>query len=139
MLAISDYTYVLGGGQVLMADTPVRLSASREFTESSSAPSRRARNYPYSGGAERESCQRRPVTSSRRLRTPNLSKAAVRCSWTVLAEMCNSWTIWRVECPLITRATTRDWASVRPYALSSSELICVAGGGFDNDTDLRRG
>ena len=33
-LAISDYTYVLGGGQVLMADTPARLSASREFTES---------------------------------------------------------------------------------------------------------
>jgi branched-chain amino acid transport system ATP-binding protein len=34
VLAISDYTYVLGGGQVLMADTPARLSASREFTES---------------------------------------------------------------------------------------------------------
>ena len=34
MLAISDYTYVLGGGQVLMADTPARLSASQEFTES---------------------------------------------------------------------------------------------------------
>ena len=34
MLAISDYTYVLGGGQVLMADTPARLAASQEFTES---------------------------------------------------------------------------------------------------------
>ena len=34
MLAISDYTYVLGGGQVLMADTPAHLSASEEFTES---------------------------------------------------------------------------------------------------------
>ena len=33
-LAISDYTYVLGGGQVLMADSPARLNASREFTES---------------------------------------------------------------------------------------------------------
>ncbi len=28
VLAISDYTYVLGGGQVLMADTPARLSVS---------------------------------------------------------------------------------------------------------------
>jgi branched-chain amino acid transport system ATP-binding protein len=34
VLAISDYTYVLGGGQVLMADTPARLNASAEFTES---------------------------------------------------------------------------------------------------------
>ena len=34
VLAISDYTHVLGGGQVLMADTPARLSASQEFTES---------------------------------------------------------------------------------------------------------
>ncbi len=34
VLAISDYTYVLGGGQVLMADTPARLNASRDFTES---------------------------------------------------------------------------------------------------------
>jgi len=34
VLAISDYTYVLGGGQVLMAGTPARLSASQEFTES---------------------------------------------------------------------------------------------------------
>ena len=34
VLAISDYTYVLGGGQVVMADTPARLSASQEFTES---------------------------------------------------------------------------------------------------------
>ena len=34
VLAISDYTYVLGGGQVLMADTPARLAASQEFTES---------------------------------------------------------------------------------------------------------
>ena len=34
VLAISDYTYVLGGGQVLMADTPAHLSESREFTES---------------------------------------------------------------------------------------------------------
>jgi ABC-type branched-subunit amino acid transport system ATPase component len=34
VLAISDYTYVLGGGQVLMADTPARLNASEEFTES---------------------------------------------------------------------------------------------------------
>ncbi len=34
VLAISDYTYVLGGGQVLMADTPARLNASQEFTES---------------------------------------------------------------------------------------------------------
>ncbi len=34
VLAISDYTYVLGGGQVLMADTPARLSVSQEFTES---------------------------------------------------------------------------------------------------------
>jgi ABC-type branched-subunit amino acid transport system ATPase component len=33
-LAISDYTYVLGGGQVLMADTPAHLDASQEFTES---------------------------------------------------------------------------------------------------------
>jgi len=34
VLAISDYTYVLGGGQVLMADTPAHLNASQEFTES---------------------------------------------------------------------------------------------------------
>ena len=34
VLAISDYTYVLGGGQVQMAGTPARLSASQEFTES---------------------------------------------------------------------------------------------------------
>jgi ABC-type branched-subunit amino acid transport system ATPase component len=34
VLAISDYTYVLGGGQVVMAGTPARLSASQEFTES---------------------------------------------------------------------------------------------------------
>ncbi len=34
VLAISDCTYVLGGGQVLMADIPARLSASQEFTES---------------------------------------------------------------------------------------------------------
>ena len=34
VLAISDYTYVLGGGQVLMADTPARLAANQEFTES---------------------------------------------------------------------------------------------------------
>jgi branched-chain amino acid transport system ATP-binding protein len=34
VLAISDFTYVLGGGQVLMADTPARLAASEEFTES---------------------------------------------------------------------------------------------------------
>ena len=34
VLAISDYAYVLGGGQVLMADTPARLSESREFTGS---------------------------------------------------------------------------------------------------------
>ena len=34
VLAISDYTYVLGGGQVLMADTPARLNSSQEFTES---------------------------------------------------------------------------------------------------------
>ena len=34
VLAISDYTYVLGGGQVLMAETPARLNASQEFTES---------------------------------------------------------------------------------------------------------
>jgi ABC-type branched-subunit amino acid transport system ATPase component len=34
VLAISGYTYVLGGGQVLMADTPARLNASQEFTES---------------------------------------------------------------------------------------------------------
>jgi ABC-type branched-subunit amino acid transport system ATPase component len=34
VLAISDYTYVLGGGQVLMADTPARLNASQDFTES---------------------------------------------------------------------------------------------------------
>jgi ABC-type branched-subunit amino acid transport system ATPase component len=34
VLAISDYTYVLGGGQVLMADTPARLSESPEFIES---------------------------------------------------------------------------------------------------------
>jgi ABC-type branched-subunit amino acid transport system ATPase component len=34
VLAISDYTYVLGGGQVLMSDTPAHLSASQEFAES---------------------------------------------------------------------------------------------------------
>jgi ABC-type branched-subunit amino acid transport system ATPase component len=34
VLAISDYTYVLGGGQVLMEGTPARLAASQEFTES---------------------------------------------------------------------------------------------------------
>jgi ABC-type branched-subunit amino acid transport system ATPase component len=34
VLAISDYTYVLGGGQVLMADTPAHLNGSQEFTES---------------------------------------------------------------------------------------------------------
>jgi ABC-type branched-subunit amino acid transport system ATPase component len=34
VLAISDYTYVLGGGQVLMAGTPAQLTASQEFTES---------------------------------------------------------------------------------------------------------
>jgi ABC-type branched-subunit amino acid transport system ATPase component len=34
VLAISDHTYVLGGGQVLMEGTPAQLSASAEFTES---------------------------------------------------------------------------------------------------------
>jgi ABC-type branched-subunit amino acid transport system ATPase component len=34
VLAISDHTYVLGGGQVLMEGTPAELSASAEFTES---------------------------------------------------------------------------------------------------------
>src|SRR5579872_669714 len=34
VLAISDHTYVLGGGRVLMDGTPARLAASREFTES---------------------------------------------------------------------------------------------------------
>src|SRR6266705_1493547 len=69
------------------------------------------------------------ATSSRRLRTPNLSNATVRCSWTVLAEMCSSSTICRVEWPLMTSATTRDCAPVSPYALSSSELSCAAGVG----------
>jgi branched-chain amino acid transport system ATP-binding protein len=34
VLAISDHTYVLGGGQVLMAGTPAELAASPAFTES---------------------------------------------------------------------------------------------------------
>jgi ABC-type branched-subunit amino acid transport system ATPase component len=34
VLAISDYAYVLGGGQVLMADTLAQLNDSQEFTES---------------------------------------------------------------------------------------------------------
>jgi ABC-type branched-subunit amino acid transport system ATPase component len=34
VLAISDHTYVLGGGQVLMAGTPARLAESPEFIES---------------------------------------------------------------------------------------------------------
>ena len=34
VLAISDHTYVLGGGQVLMAGTPAQLAASQEFIES---------------------------------------------------------------------------------------------------------
>jgi len=34
VLAISDHTYVLGGGQVLMQGTPAQLSASPEFTAS---------------------------------------------------------------------------------------------------------
>jgi ABC-type branched-subunit amino acid transport system ATPase component len=34
VLAVSDCTCVLGGGQVLMVDTPARLFASREFTGS---------------------------------------------------------------------------------------------------------
>jgi ABC-type branched-subunit amino acid transport system ATPase component len=34
VLAISDHTYVLGGGQVLMEGTPAELSASPAFTES---------------------------------------------------------------------------------------------------------
>ncbi len=34
VLAIADYAYVLGGGQVLMAGTPAQLTASQEFTES---------------------------------------------------------------------------------------------------------
>jgi branched-chain amino acid transport system ATP-binding protein len=34
VLAISDYTHVLGGGRVLMDGTPARLAASQEFTES---------------------------------------------------------------------------------------------------------
>jgi ABC-type branched-subunit amino acid transport system ATPase component len=34
VLAISGYTYVLGGGRVLMDGTPARLAASQEFTES---------------------------------------------------------------------------------------------------------
>jgi hypothetical protein len=34
VLAISGYTSVLGGGRVLTAGTPARLSASQEFTES---------------------------------------------------------------------------------------------------------
>jgi hypothetical protein len=46
-----------------------------------------------------------------------------------VAEMCSSSTICRVECPLMTSATTRDCAPVSPYALSSSELICAAGVG----------
>ena len=43
VLAISDYTYVLGGGQVLMADTPRALPRARSSPSPSSAPSRRAR------------------------------------------------------------------------------------------------
>jgi ABC-type branched-subunit amino acid transport system ATPase component len=62
VLAISDYTYVLGGGQVLMADTPARLSASQEFTESffgavpqsPKLPSRRTRARS-GGGSQRSS------------------------------------------------------------------------------------
>ena len=34
VLAISDYTHVLGGGRVLMDGTPARLARSQEFTES---------------------------------------------------------------------------------------------------------
>jgi ABC-type branched-subunit amino acid transport system ATPase component len=41
VLAISGYTYVLGGGQVLMAGTPAQLTASQEFTESFFGTARR--------------------------------------------------------------------------------------------------
>jgi branched-chain amino acid transport system ATP-binding protein len=34
ILAISDHTYVLGGGRVLMEGTPAELPASPAFTES---------------------------------------------------------------------------------------------------------
>ena len=42
VLAISDYTYVLGGGQVLMADTPAAWPPAGSSPSPSSAPSRRA-------------------------------------------------------------------------------------------------
>jgi ABC-type branched-subunit amino acid transport system ATPase component len=45
-LAISDYTYVLGGGQVLIADTPANLNASQEFTESFFGTAPRAPKIP---------------------------------------------------------------------------------------------
>jgi branched-chain amino acid transport system ATP-binding protein len=34
VLAISDRTYVLGGGEVRMAGTPAELAASQDFAES---------------------------------------------------------------------------------------------------------
>ena len=80
VLAISDYTYVLGGGQVLMADTPARLAASEEFTESFFVGRSRRRPKLLPPATTWVSMA---ATSSRRLRTPNLSKAAVRCSWTI--------------------------------------------------------
>jgi ABC-type branched-subunit amino acid transport system ATPase component len=52
VLAISDYTYVLGGGQVRMADTPERLSASQDFTES------------FLGGDRKPPSAQRPSQSS---------------------------------------------------------------------------
>jgi ABC-type branched-subunit amino acid transport system ATPase component len=53
VLAISDYTYVLGGGRVLMDGTPARLAASQEFTESFFGTAPQA---PKLSGASGEHC-----------------------------------------------------------------------------------
>ena len=91
VLAISDYTYVLGGGQVLMADTPARLSASQEFTESFFGAVPRARNYLRLRGTDRGWCRpgrRTPGSydSGRRSRTdgppqPAGCPSAAAASW----------------------------------------------------------
>ena len=62
VLAISDRTYVLGGGEVRMEGTPAELSASPEFVESFLGGGSRRPATPATppGPARAEACARVP-------------------------------------------------------------------------------
>ena len=77
VLAISDYTYVLGGGQVLMADTPARLAASREFTESFFGVARSPRRRRAS----------RPLVTAAMMTCGRTARGTVQCPRTTEASL----------------------------------------------------